>query len=171
MLMLDGHNPPTYAAGGNDSNHREERMIERETLAPSQLTDAVVHDIRALYTQLSKSEKLVPIEYIRNTCEHSMLLVGKDGPRIICMATLTRRHILSGHVGYIDGLVVDADCRRHGLARELMDRILSMASNEGLVRVQLTSKPEREAANALYTACGGEKTATNKYRFAVPKNL
>lgn len=82
----------------------------------------------------------------------------------IGMATIFFRHLLSGWVGEIHDVVVDEKYYRQGYGRMLTAKIFeyTKARAEKLnkpIKLSLTSKPKREAANAMYIAEGFELAA------------
>jgi GNAT superfamily N-acetyltransferase len=54
----------------------------------------------------------------------------------------------------ITTLVVRADARRRGLARGLLERIETVASERGCFRLEVTTQAHREDAASLYLALG-----------------
>ena len=65
----------------------------------------------------------------------------------------------------VAGLVVDKDHRRHGIARDLMDRVEQWTHERGLSIVRLSSSSTRTAAHAFYKTIGYEHIKT-QYAFA-----
>jgi ribosomal protein S18 acetylase RimI-like enzyme len=62
-------------------------------------------------------------------------------------------------------VVVDDRARGAGVASALVRRALDEAASRGARTVDLTSRPERAAANRLYVRLGFEQRATNVYRY------
>ncbi len=93
-----------------------------------------------------------------------VLVVERQGV-IVGTATLSLLMTLwKGMVGHVDDVVVDATARGEGLGRRLMEKLHEEAAHLGLTHLDLTSRPTREAANALYQSLGYEKRGTNVYR-------
>ena len=82
---------------------------------------------------------------------------------IVATATLCVSHTPEFTLGGVEAVVVDSDCRGQGLARQLMEHILTEAKHFGCVKLHLTSNPRRVAANALYQKMGFQLYATNYY--------
>ena len=82
---------------------------------------------------------------------------------IVATATLCVSHTPEFTLGGVEAVVVDSDCRGQGLARQLMEHILTEAKRFGCVKLHLTSNPRRVAANALYQKMGFQLYATNYY--------
>jgi GNAT superfamily N-acetyltransferase len=56
----------------------------------------------------------------------------------------------------ITALVVRADARRRGIARELVETIESLSRERGCFRIELTTHPDRHEAHRFYAALGFE---------------
>jgi ribosomal protein S18 acetylase RimI-like enzyme len=96
------------------------------------------------------------------------VLVARDrsrGGRIVGMLTLVVFHLPSGARAAIEDVVVDADARGMGVGEALTRRALEVARAKGALAVDLTSRPSREAANALYVKVGFRRRETNVYRY------
>ena len=90
-----------------------------------------------------------------------------DGDRIIGSLTLVTFRIPTGLRAWIEDVVVDDNVRRSGAATKLTTAALAKAKALGVATVDLTSRPSREAANALYQKLGFELRNSNLYRFAL----
>ena len=86
--------------------------------------------------------------------------------KIVGSATLAVFQTPTGVHGWIEDVVVDKDDRRQGVGKALTQACLDKASELGLREVNLTSRPNRIAANQLYQAMGFVRRDTNVYRFA-----
>jgi ribosomal protein S18 acetylase RimI-like enzyme len=65
---------------------------------------------------------------------------------------------------WIEDVVVDETARGQGVAAALVQAALEGAEAVWARTVDLTSRPDREAANRLYLRMGFETRATNVYR-------
>jgi len=92
------------------------------------------------------------------------LFVARDGGRIVGMLTLAVFEIPTGVRAWIEDVVVDDAARGGGVAGALMQAALDRSSDLGARTVDLTSRPDREAANRLYARLGFEVRQTNVYR-------
>ena len=90
-----------------------------------------------------------------------------DADRIIGSLTLVTFRIPTGLRAFIEDVVVDDNVRRSGAATKLTTAALAKAKELGVATVDLTSRPSREAANALYQKLGFELRNSNLYRFAL----
>lgn len=97
--------------------------------------------------------------------ERVVLVVARLEGGLVGTATLSVSATVShGAVGHVDDVVVDSSARGRGVGRALLDAVHDEARRLGLRHVDLTSRPSREAANALYRSLGYELRETNCYR-------
>jgi ribosomal protein S18 acetylase RimI-like enzyme len=80
------------------------------------------------------------------------------------MLTLVTFEIPTAVRAWIEDVVVDETARERGVAASLVQAALERAEAQGARTVDLTSRPDREAANRLYLRMGFEARATNVYR-------
>ena len=92
------------------------------------------------------------------------LFVARDGDRLVGMLTLVLFEIPTGLRAWIEDIVVDDAARGHGVAARLVQAALDHAGGAGARTVDLTSRPDREAANRLYHRMGFAARTTNVYR-------
>jgi ribosomal protein S18 acetylase RimI-like enzyme len=71
---------------------------------------------------------------------------------------------LVGAFGYLEEVVVDPSVRGPGVGRRLVAEAVDVARSKGLDFVELTSRPSREAANALYRSLQFAQRETNVFR-------
>src|SRR5207245_1485069 len=71
--------------------------------------------------------------------------------------------IPTGLKARIDDVVVDEAARGQGAGEALTREAMRLAAEAGARTVELTSRPEREAANRLYRRLGFERRETNLY--------
>ncbi len=92
------------------------------------------------------------------------LFVARNDERIVGMLTLATFQIPTGVRAWIEDVVVDASARGSGVAAALVQAALDRSAELGARTVDLTSRPDREAANRLYLRMGFEVRQTNVYR-------
>lgn len=95
------------------------------------------------------------------------LLVATDptaNTRLLGMLSLVVVAIPSGVRAIIEDVVVDGAARGRGVGAALVTAALARAATHGALTVDLTSRPERIAANRLYQRCGFERRETNVWR-------
>lgn len=86
-----------------------------------------------------------------------------DEERMVGCATLCVCHTPEKVIGFVEAVVVAAECRGQHIGRRLMERIIDDARRFGVQELHLTSRPQRVAANGLYQALGFERKETNVY--------
>ncbi len=135
--------------------------------ALQQVSESLLEQINLLLPQLSSSAApmtLGELSAIVNR-EGTTLFVAQDGDVVLGMLTLVTFKIPTGTRAWIEDVVVDESARGQGLAKELVQTGLAQAKEAGAATVDLTSRPSREAANALYRGLGFVARETNVYRF------
>jgi GNAT superfamily N-acetyltransferase len=91
-----------------------------------------------------------------------------DPPRGLFLVAREEGHLVGGvglrpivephlRIGEVKRLWVRPDLRRHGLAVELMDRIVEAAANRGYARLYLETGPRQPEARALYEGLAWER--------------
>jgi len=95
----------------------------------------------------------------------SVLYVARLGGEIVGSLTLAFYRIPTGLKAWIDDVVVDSSASRRGIGEQLSRTAIDEARARGAKSVDLTSRPDREAANRLYARIGFEPRTTNVYRY------
>lgn len=137
-------------------------LIEPVTQYSPDLLEAV----NGLLPQLDAGAKGLGEEQLRAIIESevSHLLIARENDRIFGMLTLVVYKIPSGVKAWIEDVVVSGNSRGKGVGTQLMQEAIELANSLGAKCLDLTSRPEREAANRLYQRLGFEKRETNVYR-------
>jgi ribosomal protein S18 acetylase RimI-like enzyme len=147
-------------------------MAEPEvlTVREAETADAALLDATArLIPQLSVSSPPPTIEQLRRIVEApaTALFVATNGggdAHVVGMLTLATFMLPTGVRAWIEDVVVDDESRGAGVASALVAAALERAQEQGARTVDLTSRPDREAANRLYVRLGFERRETNVYR-------
>ncbi len=92
-----------------------------------------------------------------------------DRKKITGMFTLGIYRIPTGQKVWIEDVVVDKKERGRGIGEALMRFAVDFVVRNGYGTLELTSRPERVAANRLYRKLGFEPRKTNVYRMAINK--
>lgn len=71
--------------------------------------------------------------------------------------------------GYITNVAVSPDCRRQGVARALIDELLSRARAQGLAFVTLEARASNAPAIALYEGAGFVRVGVRKEFYTSPR--
>ena len=93
----------------------------------------------------------------------TVLLVARDGGELVGTLTLLLYRVPTGVRGWIHDVVVDEATRGRGIGEALTVEALQLAEAAGAASVHLTTRPQREAANRLYSRLGFTQHATNVY--------
>jgi ribosomal protein S18 acetylase RimI-like enzyme len=136
--------------------------IEVAEHADAGLRDAVA----GLIPQLSSSSPPTSVDDLQRIIADpaTTLLLARDGGSLVGMLTLAVFLLPTGVRAWIEDVVVDDAARGAGVASALVRAALDQATDQGARTVDLTSRPEREAANRLYLRLGFERRTTNVYR-------
>ena len=129
---------------------------------------AILADINNLLKQLRSSvdEQVGTLDELEGLVKngHAVVMVVKDGPRIVGMGTLFILANVGLKSGDIEDVVVDEVYRRQGLGKGIMSALVNAARDNDLKQLYLTSRSSRVTANKLYPKLGFELRETNVYR-------
>ncbi|SEQ69582.1 Acetyltransferase (GNAT) family protein [Streptomyces sp. yr375] len=122
-----------------------------------------------LLPQLSSSAKPLDREAVDRmvTCDASRVLVARTSDAIVGTLTLVLLPLPSGVRARVEDVVVDSAARGQGVAGLLIQEALRVAREAGARTVDLTSRPDRAAANRLYERLGFQARTSTVYRFPV----
>ncbi|MDB2462817.1 GNAT family N-acetyltransferase [Algibacter sp.] len=130
------------------------------------VTDSVLNAFKSLIPQLSSSCALPErkdLEAIVES-ENTVLFVAEEDAKILGTLTLVFYKIPTGNKVWIEDVVVDYDARGKGVGKALTEHAIAYTFNKNIKSINLTSSPERVAANKLYQKLGFVKRETNVYR-------
>ena len=127
----------------------------------------LLDQINHLLPQLSTSATSMTMEQLKDLLDSTAitLLVATHEGRTVGMLTLAMFPLPTGMRAWIEDVVVDAGARGLGVGALLTTTAIEHATRHGAVTVDLTSRPAREAANALYRKVGFVVRETNVYRY------
>jgi len=131
------------------------------------VTPALVEGMARLIPQLSRSAPppdAAMLEVIVASPATVLLVAADDDGRVVGSLTLVLFRIPSGMRAWIEDGVVDEAASGQGIGEALNREALRRAGAAGARSVDLTSRPDREAANRLYQRIGFKKRDTNVYR-------
>jgi len=131
------------------------------------VSDELVAAFARLVPQLSTSAQLptrAELEQIVSSPAATLLLARDADGQIIGSLTLVVFRTPTGARAWIEDVVVDEAARGQGAGAELIGEAIRLASESGARTLDLTSRPSREAANALYEKVGFRARVTNVYR-------
>ena len=132
------------------------------------LTESQVQDVIALMEELDDTITVTP-EMVRQTVEApgTHFFAVMDGEHIVGCASLCVFDSPTGTKASIEDVVVSSAFRGQHLGRQLMEHVIEYEKTLAPIGLQLTSRPERVAANALYQSLGFQKRNTNAYRMEI----
>ena len=139
------------------------------TVAPASPGDAeeLESAFARLIPQLSQSSpppSRAEVEELLALPSTTQFVARDDIGTIVGVATLVVFRIPTGLRAWIEDVVVDEAAGGQGIGTLLTEAMLDKARTLGCKTVDLTSRPSREAANALYRKVGFEQRETNVYR-------
>lgn len=105
-------------------------------------------------------------ELVESDCTSLLIATDADEGKIVGTLTLVVFKIPTGIRAWIEDVIVDSDARGKGIGKLLVRKAIETAASKGARTVDLTSRPSRIEANALYQSLGFELRETNVYRFA-----
>jgi ribosomal protein S18 acetylase RimI-like enzyme len=141
--------------------------IEEVTAVDAEL----VASLRGLIAQLSRSAPAPSEEDVREILDSpaTCLLVARDADgAVVGSLTLAQFRIPTGVGVWIEDVVVDEAARGQGIGEALVREGIRLAEATGARAVNLTSRPDRAAANRLYRRLGFVRRETNFYRLELP---
>ena len=141
-----------------------------EVTEADDVDDALVEAFARLIPQLSSSNPPPDRNALAAIvdCPDVYLLLAKDTDNdgyVVGSLTLATFRIPTGLRAWIEDVVVDGDIRRSGAATKLTLHAIELSKRLGCATVDLTSRPSREAANALYQKLGFVLRQSNLYRY------
>jgi ribosomal protein S18 acetylase RimI-like enzyme len=131
-------------------------------------TPELVEAFGRLLPQLSSTAKPLDFEAVERmvTCDANTVLVARTSEAIVGTLTLVLLPLPSGVRGRVEDVVVDSSARGRGVAGLLIQEALRIAEQAGARTVDLTSRPDRAAANRLYERLGFQARQSTVFRFA-----
>ena len=132
-------------------------------------SEALLEQVNHLLGQLSSSASPLIAKELRSILESdaNRLLIAKNAGGVVGMLTLMIFRVPTGLRGLIEDVVVCESVRRKGIGALLIQSAINIAETEGARTLDLTSRPERHAANQLYEKLGFSKRDSNVYRMCL----
>ena len=129
----------------------------------------ILNGLNSLLPQLSTSLPpltLTQLDHIIGS-KNQILLAAVENQKILGTLTLIHFALPTGYRARIEDLVVDQSARGLGIGQKLIQRALRLVQNRGGGVINLTSNPNRQAANRLYKKLGFIRLDTNVYYCAI----
>jgi ribosomal protein S18 acetylase RimI-like enzyme len=132
-------------------------------------TPEVVEGLNRLLPQLSSQPPTLTIDDVERMVhsEAATLFVATEDGAVLGTLTLIIFSIPTGRRGWIEDVVVDENARGRGVGEKLTTAAIEEAGLRGVRSLDLTSRPSREAANAMYVKVGFGLRETNVYRYSL----
>ncbi len=137
--------------------------IEEVTSVDAELVAALRRLVAQLSTSAAPPTDADIREIVDSRATRLLIARGDDGA-IEGSLTLARFRIPTGVGVWIEDVVVDEAARGQGTGEALVREGVRLAHAAGARSVNLTSRPDRVAANRLYQRLGFEQRETNVYR-------
>lgn len=136
--------------------------VETVREASGELVDA----FGRLLPQLSSRAKPLGFQAVQRmvACDANTVLVARAAGVIVGTLTLVMFPVPSGLRARVEDVVVDGSARGQGVAGLLTGEALRIAREAGARTVDLTSRPDRAAANRLYERLGFRSRESTVYR-------
>lgn len=134
-----------------------------------QLTTASMDDwmvVNTLLPQLTERGSLTWDDFcaiIQSPTDELALLYHRD--KIVGMIALCYTLSPTGRKAWIEDVVIDEKYRGRGLSHHLISWAKTQAATQGVSKLQLTSRPSRLEANALYQSENFQLRTTNVYQY------
>jgi ribosomal protein S18 acetylase RimI-like enzyme len=132
-------------------------------------SDELLASLNHLLPQLSATAPPLTMSDLEELVSSPALtvFVASDGSAVLGTLTLVIFPIPTGLRAWIEDVVVDESARGLGVGAALTIAATDEAERRGVRSVDLTSRPSREAANALYQKLGFVLRETNVYRLSL----
>ncbi len=135
----------------------------------SSATEELLIGLNNLVPQLSSSAAPLTIGDVEALIANPAVsvFVAKNYGAIVGTLTLVVFPIPSGLRAWIEDVVVDEGARGLGAGAALTEAAVAESKKRGARSIDLTSRPSREVANAMYVKLGFEQRETNVYRLSL----
>jgi ribosomal protein S18 acetylase RimI-like enzyme len=135
----------------------------------SSATEELLNGLNNLVPQLSSSAAPLTIGDVEALIANPAVsvFVAKNDGAIVGTLTLVVFPIPSGLRAWIEDVVVDEGARGLGAGAALTEAAVAESKKRGARSIDLTSRPSREVANAMYVKLGFEQRETNVYRLSL----
>ncbi|OIJ66956.1 GNAT family N-acetyltransferase [Streptomyces mangrovisoli] len=133
------------------------------------VSEQLVEAFGRLLPQLSSTAKPLDLAAMERlvACDATTVLVARSAGEIVGTLTLVLLPLPTGLRARIEDVVVDGAARGRGVAGLLTGEAVRLAREAGARTVDLTSRPDRAAANRLYERLGFRTRSSTVYRLPV----
>jgi len=145
----------------------DDLVVEEVAAADDELVEAMAVLVPQLSSSAPPPERAELAVMVDSPATVVFIARRGRGGRIVGSLTLALFRVPTGVRAIIEDVVVDTAVRGSGAGAALVEAALARAAAAGARTVDLTSRPDREAANRLYHRLGFEQRRTNVYRFTM----
>lgn len=125
--------------------------------------DKHMGDLKSLFSQLTGGN-VAEIDICAMQNGKNVYVLLEENEKAIGFGALISYYLPTvGEIGKIEEVVIDENYRGQGLGKKLLQKLLEIAKEKKLKKVQLTSSPRREAARSMYQAAGFQIKDTNVF--------
>lgn len=139
-------------------------MLQLAVDADREAVNAMARQVHALHVAwrpdiFEMPEELYPAERFRSAVADRQLYVAKlDGETVgyalLVVRSADRPGLVKRKVMLLEEICVDAQCRRQGIGRQMVEDVKALARAFGCTDIQLGVYPQNTAALALYESAG-----------------
>lgn len=120
--------------------------------------------VEKLLFQLTGNKTRVNIDSLIKD-EGCNCIVMEDSKKIIGFGSLIVHQVpCEGFVSRIEDVVIDSGQRGKGHGRKLTEKLIEIARDKKVKKINLTSNPKRDSARKLYTSMGFEIYETGVFK-------
>lgn len=168
LVEIDPDGEYTGEGGGTFRELLDRLAPDYHLAFPTEPSTALLDAINRLLPQLTPGRRLdyASLERIIHHPDIHLILVQANCSgrmEVVGMATVCMMFTPTGAKAYLEDVVVDELHRGKGIGRRLIRAAKDLAAEQRVISLHLTSRPEREAANALYVSEGFQRKETNVY--------
>ncbi len=149
------------------TSKKPQRVMDIKITEIKHYDTTLLQAFERLTPQLSESAPIPTAERLQrivaSPSTHLLAAIDHEG-RIVGVLTLVLFDIPTYCKAWIEDVITDSNYRGQGIGRALVERAIEMAKELGADSVNLTSRPSREVARALYRKVGFEEVPTTVFR-------
>ncbi len=139
------------------------KIVELNTLSDTQVQEVIVL-MGELDSTINVTARMVK-QAVEAPGTHFFTVMVED--HIVGCASLCVFDSPTGRKASVEDVVVASAYRGQHLGKQLLQHVIEFAKKLAPISLQLTSRPERDAANRLYRSIGFKKRETNAYRMEI----
>lgn len=141
-------------------------MIEINQI--KEITPEIIEAFSILIPQLTAKSETPNKKYLEEIIEtQGTYLFTACNPDTIGSITVVTMNTPSGSKAWIEDVIVDKNARGQNVGEKLVSFAIDFAKKLNVTSINLTSSPDRVAANKLYQKLGFILRETNVYRLTV----